>query len=106
MEALPIPPDFKSRAPLMSVSDLKRHYGRGYHTIMRWCRLSGVKPKPPEKPPPKPTWKFNQPDTPEQIEMCLHCTLRACAGWCAKIAWSKQKKENGKRKHEDEKANR
>ncbi len=88
MRALPVPRDFAENAAVMTEPELRRHYKRGDQTIRRWINLSGVEPKSKRKTASR-EWRFVQPDTPEEIKMCLNCKFSECKGWCAKMAASK-----------------
>ena len=41
-----VPVDFATVAPTMGVKELRVHYHAGWKTVVKWCAMAGVEPKP------------------------------------------------------------
>lgn len=52
LEAAPVPDDFAEVAPTMLLKELVDHYEASSAVVYRWMRVTGVKPKKPDAPPP------------------------------------------------------
>lgn len=83
-DAIPAPDGFREVAPLRTLAELRRMYGRSGTVIYRWAREAGVTLKRTSERPRRAYVKHD--DAAAEIEMCLNCPLPQCRhGKCARI---------------------
>lgn len=86
--AIPIPEDFKAKAAERNNEELSKLYGVCKDTVTAWRKRIGI-PAPRQRRKTGARIRLNV-DTPEEINMCLHCNLNYCDGLCLRMKLAKR----------------